>query len=123
MKIEKMRSRITIQKHQTIIDSIGNHTSGWADYYTCYSYANLTSANEHGVNPETVSERSVTFLVRWCKRLASINSKEYRIQFSGDVYNITGIDDVQHRHEKIRLLAEREVRGHVKEDQTGNALG
>lgn len=110
-----MRRRIMIEKHETVKDKIGNHTSRWQDYHECFAYINLTSANEYGMSPETISKGSFTFIVRWCSAISKINSKEYRIRFRGDAYNITGIDDVQLKHEKIRLIAEKEVRNGGKD--------
>ena len=116
MDIGSMRRRIKIEKHETIVDKIGNRTSGWNTYHECYAYVNQTSASEYGVSPERISEESVTFIVRWCEKLRSMSSKEYRIKFSNATYNIVGIDDVQLKHEKLRILTEKEVREDGKKD-------
>lgn len=111
MDIGSMRRRLVIQKHETVIDKIGNHTSAWTDFHSCFCYANLASGNEYGVSPETITEGSITFIIRWCRKLEGLNSKEYRIRFAGENYNITSIDDVQFRHEKFQIIAEKVPRG------------
>lgn len=111
MDIGSMNRRITIQKHTTRVDAIGNHTSAWEDYYSCSAYVNLASGREYGFAPETVSEDTLTFVVRWCRKLAQLNSKEYRICFEGRPYDIIVADDVQFRHEKLKLTAKRTPRG------------
>lgn len=102
-----MRRRLTIQKHETVVDAIGNHTPEWVNYHNCFCYANLTSGNEYGVSPETIAEGSITFIIRWCKKLKDLNTKEYRIWFAGEAYNITSIDDVRFLHERFQIIAEK----------------
>ena len=111
MDIGSMRRRLTIQKHETMIDRIGNHTSKWVDYHSCYCYANLSSGNEYGVKPETISQGSITFIIRWCSKLEGLSTKEYRIRFSGENYDIKSIDDVQFKHEKLQIVADKVPRG------------
>ena len=111
MEIGSMRRRLVIQKHETVVDRIGNHTSTWVDYHRCFCYANLSSGDEYGVSPETISQGSITFIIRWCRKLTDLNSKEYRIRFAGESYNITSVDDVRFRHEKFQIVAERIPRG------------
>jgi SPP1 family predicted phage head-tail adaptor len=107
MDIGSMNRRITIQKHTTAVDAIGNHTSEWSDFHSCFSYVNLSSGREYGSAPDTVSEDTLVFTVRWCRKLSGINSKEYRIVYGGQDYDITIVDDVQFRHEKLKLTAKR----------------
>lgn len=107
MEIGAMNRRITIQKHEVLVDSIGNHTSKWSDFYSCFSYVNLASGREYGSAPDTVSEDTLVFTIRWCRKISDMNSKEYRIAYGGQNYDITVIDDVQFRHEKLKLTAKR----------------
>lgn len=111
MDIGSMRRRLVIQKHETVIDGIGNHTSAWTDFHRCFCYANLASGNEYGVNPETIEQGSITFIIRWCKKIADLNAKEYRISFAGESYNIVSVDDVCFLHEKFQIIAEKMPRG------------
>lgn len=107
MDIGSMNQRITLQKHQTVVDGIGNHTSTWMNFHTCFAYVNLTAGSENGTEPSVRSDEAVTFIIRWCRKLELLNSKEYRISFQGRFYNITCVDDVQFGHRKLKLNAKK----------------
>ena len=44
MNIAGLRVRITIQKNTTAVDRIGNHTSVWTDFFSCF-------INQSGIKP------------------------------------------------------------------------
>lgn len=106
-----MRSRITIQKNTVSVDSIGNRTAGWTDYYSCYAYANmsdnLSATSEKQEAGQYVVSDSYVFKVRYCSCLAGLTSDGYRVMFNGDIYNITKVDDFQFRHETLKITAAR----------------
>ena len=110
MDISKLRSRITIQRSEVATDAIGNHLSVWVDYWSCAAYANLASGKEYGAAGQTLGSDTLVFEVRWCERLRDLDSTKFRILFGGNIYNITCVDDVQFRHEKLKLTAQRERR-------------
>lgn len=110
MDISKLRSRITIQHSEVVTDAIGNHLSVWVDYWSCAAYANLASGKEYGAAGQTLGSDILVFEVRWCERLRYLDSARFRILFGGSIYNITCVDDVQFRHEKLKLTAQRERR-------------
>ena len=108
MEISKLRSRITIQRSEVATDAIGNHLSVWVDYWSCAAYANLASGKEYGAAGQTLGSDTLVFEVRWCERLRELNSTKFRILFGGNIYNITCVDDVRFRHERLKLTAHRE---------------
>ena len=110
MDISKLRSRITIQRSEVATDAIGNHLSVWVDYWSCAAYANLASGKEYGAAGQTLGSDTLVFEVRWCERLRELDSTRFRILFGGNIYNITCVDDVQFRHERLKLTAQREQR-------------
>ena len=110
MDISKLRSRITIQQAVVQKDAIGNHINAWEDFYSCAAYANLASGKEYGAAGQTLGTDTLVFEVRWCERLRDLDSTKYRILFGGSIYNIVTVDDVQFRHEKLKLTAQRERR-------------
>ena len=110
MEIAKLRSRITIQRSEVATDAIGNHLSVWVDYWSCAAYANLASGKEYGAAGQTLGSDTLVFEVRWCERLRDLDATRFRILFGGNIYNITCVDDVQFRHEKLKLTAQRERR-------------
>ena len=110
MEISKLRSRITIQQAVVQKDAIGNHTNVWVDFWSCAAYANLASGKEYGAAGQTLGSDTLVFEVRWCERLRELDSTKYRILFGGNIYNIVTVDDVQFRHERLKLTAQRERR-------------
>jgi SPP1 family predicted phage head-tail adaptor len=110
MDISKLRSRITIQRSEVATDAIGNHLSVWVDYWSCAAYANLASGKEYGAAGQTLGSDTLVFEVRWCERLRDLDATRFRILFGGNIYNITCVDDVQFRHEKLKLTAQRDRR-------------
>ena len=107
MDISKLRSRITIQRVVVQTDAIGNHANAWVDYWSCAAYANLASGKEYGAAGQTLGSDTLVFEVRWCERLLDLDGTRFRILFGGAVYNITCVDDVQFRHERLKLTATR----------------
>ena len=110
MEIAKLRSRITIQHSEVVKDAIGNHTNAWVDHYSCAAYANLAFGKEYGAAGQALGSDTLVFEVRWCERLRDLDSTKFRILFGGAIYNIITVDDVQFRHEKLKLTAQRERR-------------
>ena len=110
MDISKLRSRITIQHSEVVTDAIGNHTNAWVDYWSCAAYANLASGKEYGAAGQTFGSDTQVFEVRWCERLRDLDTTKIRILFGGAIYNIITVDDVQFRHERLKLTAQRERR-------------
>ena len=76
MNIAGLRTRITIQKNETVVDKYGNHKSAWVDYFKCWS--------------ET----------------AAVNSKQYRILLGDRIYNILSIDEMGFKHNSRKLHTE-----------------
>ena len=110
MDISKLRSRITIQRVVVQTDAIGNHANAWVDYWSCAAYANVASGTEYGAAGQTLGSDTLVFEVRWCERLRDLDSTKFRVLFGGNIYNITCVDDVQFRHERLKLTAQREGR-------------
>ena len=93
MNIAGLRVRITIQKNETVVDRIGNHTSAWVDYFTCWATA-VTS----GLSTSEKEEAGHTVEVRHSSETAAVNSKQYRILLQGRIYNILNIDEMGFKH-------------------------
>ena len=100
MNIAGLRVRIIIQKSTTIVDSIGNHSSAWEDYFSCWATAMASgkSAEEGEQAGHTVEADRMDFTVRWSSETAAVNSRQYRILFGDRIYDILSIDDIGFRH-------------------------
>ncbi len=100
MNIAGLRVRITIQKNETVVDRIGNHTSAWVDYFTCWATAVTSglSASEKEEAGHTVEADRLDITVRHSSETAAVNSKQYRILQQGRIYNILNIDEMGFKH-------------------------
>lgn len=100
MNIASLRVRITIQKNTTVIDAIGNHSSVWEDYFSCWATATASgkSAEEENNAGHTEEADRMDFTVRWSSETAAVNSKQFRVLLGDRVYDILSIDDMGFRH-------------------------
>ena len=108
MNIAGLRVRITIQKNETLIDRIGNHTSAWTDYFTCWA----TAVSSRRSSDETLEAGAVheadrlDITVRWCSETAAVNSVQYRVILDDRIYNILNIDEMGFARKSRKLITE-----------------
>ena len=100
MNIAALRVRITIQKNETVVDDNANHTSAWADYFTCWAtaLANGKSAEESNEAGTTQEADRLDFTIRCSSETEPIDSRHYRVVLGDRIYDIVGIDDMGFRH-------------------------
>lgn len=112
MNIAGLRVRITIQKNETVVDQVGNHTSAWTDFFTCWATAVSSgrSADETEEAGYTREADKLDITVRWSSEIAAVNSKEYRILLGDRIYNILSIDEMGFRHHSRKFHTERKER-------------
>ena len=112
MNIAGLRVRITIQKNTTVVDRVGNHSSAWTDYFSCWATAvtsGLSSSEEEEAG-HTVEADRLDITVRYSSETAAVNSKQYRVMLGDRIYNILSIDEMGFKHNSRKLktqLAER----------------
>ena len=112
MDIAGLNTRIIIQKNQTIVDRYKNHTSVWADFFSCWATCVTSgrSAEESQEAGYTQEADRLDITVRWSTETAAVNSKEYRILIGSRIYDITGIDEMGFRKNSRKfhtVLAQR----------------
>lgn len=103
MNIAGLRVRIIIQKNTTLVDEIGNHTSAWTDYFSCWATAVTGGGSETENAAHTQEGDKLDLTIRWSSETAAVNSKEYRIQIADRIYNITGIDEMGFKRNSRKL--------------------
>ena len=106
MNVAALRIRITIQKNTTVVDSIGNHTSDWENYYTCWATAtsNGKSSEETTNAAHTEEADRMDFTVRWSSETEAVNSKQYRVLLGDRIYDILSIDDMGFKRKSRKLM-------------------
>ena len=108
MNISGLRTRITIQKNETVTDKYGNHKSEWRDFFSCWATAVTSglSTREEEAAGHTVEADRLDITIRWSTETATVGSKGYRILLDGRIYNILGIDDMGFKHNSRKLHVE-----------------
>lgn len=94
MEFSKLNQRITLLEHRTVKDEIGNHITKWEEQTTMWasvSTSNLQSSSESQDAGVTAEARTLTFTVRQCAALLSLNSTTHRIMFREQMYNIMSV--------------------------------
>ena len=110
MDISLMNTRITIQKNAVTVDAIGNHKSGWTDYFSCAATINGESGSESQTAGQTVENASCAFTVRWCSETAAVTETGYRILWQDELYNITAIDHQNNKRKSLKFRCQKERR-------------
>lgn len=94
--VGRLDKRIVIQKHEKISsDKIGNQTSVWTDYHKCWAEIKGLYGREYWAAREQHEENTVTFKIRYCKKLKELNTFEFRILFNGKIYDIQNPNNLQ----------------------------
>lgn len=97
------RELVTIQKQTEKRDKDGFTQLVWEDYYSNYAYVNKLSGSEFWQAAETAAQSTIRFEMRYHAKLGSVDTKNYRLKFAGRTFNITNVDDVQFRHETVKI--------------------
>ena len=110
MDIALMNTRITFQKNAVTVDAIGNHKTGWADYFSCAATISGESGSEAQAAGQTVDNGRCAFTVRWCSETVAVTENEYRVLWNGELYNITSIDHQNNKRKSLKFWCEKERR-------------
>lgn len=108
MKIALLSEKILLQKVSITADKIGNRISSWQDYFACYVTVSSESSMEETSAEATWDESAIDLTIRWCSEVETLNSKEYRVIFRDQVYNIEGIDHMNYKRKAVKLHCRRE---------------
>ena len=107
MEVALLNVRITFQKNETTIDSIGNHKNEWKDYYSCYATVSGESGSEKNVAANTFYNADIAFTVRYCKALKDADTTKLRVIFNGELYYITFIDHMNFKNKSLKFRCQK----------------
>ena len=107
MDISKLNQRIQIQKAVSKTDEVGNVIQQWQDFYSCFASVKTTGGKERQKG-DTEEQQTVSFTVRFCRKLAELSSVEYRVVFRGKIYNILHVDFSDYGSKTVKIKAESE---------------
>lgn len=107
----RLNQRITIQRRETGVNENGLPVENWHDFYLCWASVNSLHGSEYWVAQAVQAETTKEFIVRYCRKIAEVNPKDYRLVFGDDVYNITSVDIVRYENETVKIKAQCQIRG------------
>lgn len=107
MDVALLNVRITVQKSEVVVDSIGNHKNVWSDWYSCYATISGESPNEDTDAGMIVDNSKIDFTIRWCRNAAEITADKYRVVYADSIYNILGIDHMNFKKKSIKLKCQK----------------
>ncbi|MCR5775485.1 MAG: phage head closure protein [Lachnospiraceae bacterium] len=111
MNIGLLNERVCFQKNTVVVDDIGNHSHEWADFYECACTIGGESLKKMEQDEEAVtldvSEMTVT--IRYCLIASVINTKEFRVRFHDDIYNIIAVDHMNFKKQALKFRCRKET--------------
>jgi SPP1 family predicted phage head-tail adaptor len=108
LNIALLSEKILLQKADVSTDDAGNRVSSWKGYFSCYATVSAESPVEESAAEATWDESAIDLTIRWCSEVETLNSKEYRVIFRDQVYNIEGIDHMNYKRKAVKLHCRRE---------------
>ena len=100
-----LRHVVKIQKYERGQDEIGNPKGKWIDYKTVHAYVNGLNGKEYWEAATVHQENTTEFIFRWKPFFNALNSREYRLVFNDNIYNIAFIDNIQYRNKTVKIKA------------------
>ena len=112
MKLEtnvgRLDKRIIIQILSTESDKIGNQVTVWKDFHKCWANVSGISGKEYLAAREQQEEKTMSFKLRYCRKLSVLNSTDYRIMYNGAAYDIEYIDNLYQSNSLIVIKSKNE---------------
>ena len=107
MKISLLNEKILIQRAVVSSDGIGNRKNTWEDYFSCYATVSGEGGSEKNTAGMIVEDTDISFTVRWCKAVSLVCSKDYRILFHGEIYNIRLVDHMNFKKKSVKFKCQK----------------
>lgn len=107
MKVSLLNEKISIRQSVVEVDKVGNHKTEWRDYYTCYATISSESPQEVTDVGNIWDGSKIDFTIRYCLKVSTLTSTDYRAQFREKLYDIKGIDHMHYKKKCIKLHCQR----------------
>lgn len=107
MDIAAMNVRIAFQKSTIKTDDIGNHTTVWEDFFSCWATYSSSGGAEKLEAGTVNAEDTNTFTTRYCSELSGIDPTKIRIRMGSSLYNVLSIDPMSFHHRSLKFKCEK----------------
>jgi len=101
----RLRHRITVQKLTQSRGSTGEVLETWEPYATARAAVEPLIGREYYQAMQEQSENKVKFRVRYSSALNSINSRDYRISWNNEIYDIESKINPFEQNKEILIMA------------------
>ena len=105
MNAGMFKKLVSFEKYVEGFDEIGNPSQEWVDYKKAYAYVNGLSGSEYWEAANIRQENTVEFTFRWKPFFDKLNTKQFRINFQNNIYNINLIDNIQFKNKTVKIKA------------------
>ena len=105
MNAGMFKKLVSFEQYVDGFDEIGNPSQEWVPYKKAYAYVNGLSGSEYWEAANIRQENTVEFIFRWKPFFDNLNTKQYRINFQNNIYNINLIDNVQFKNKTVKIKA------------------
>ena len=85
----------------------------WEDFFSCRAYVNALYGSEYWAARAAGCEDTITFTVRYCRKIAQVCATGFRIIYRGNEYKIQGVDNPQMSNTYVKLKGVRRGGYHV----------
>lgn len=105
----KLRHRVVLQEYTLEQDAQGNELRAWKDAAVLWCAVNGLYGQEYWAAAANGQQDTMVFVTRWSRRLDRLVQAQAitgcRLLYGGRVYRPTSYDDLEHRHELVKLKA------------------
>lgn len=106
MRISGLNHKITFEKR--VVENVnGFEIEKWIKYRNVWASANGLFGSEYYRAKEVGEQNTVQFEIYYSHSLSNLNTKDYRIIFRKQIYDIEYLDNVRFENESIKVKAIR----------------
>lgn len=103
MNAGALKNLIIFQKGYVKEDDLAVKKTDWIDFKKDYAYVNNLSGKEYWAAAVVHQENTVDFIFRYKPYFEKMNSKQFRIVFKGEIYNIVSIDNKRFENKTVKI--------------------
>lgn len=108
MRIAPLRERVTFYQRQITMDDIGNESSSFQELFSRWCSVRLLSESESDGVSSIKTDQRLRFTLRYDPMILSLDTRQTRLIYQNQSYNITVIDGVTYPREIILVDVSKE---------------
>ena len=97
------RNTVIIEVLNVEYDNVGNPVKKWKKWKKAKCSANGLYGSEYWEAAHTQNEDNLDLIFRWKKYMEYMNTREFRIVFKEEIFNILTIDNIKYKNEQVKM--------------------